>query len=102
MGGQVDVMLDNLSSIAPHSKSGRVKVLGVSGRLRSPLFPDIAALNEVVPGYETAAWGGIAAPPGTPRDIAMWINADINKTLGTPAINEKLVAVSWGKFPWPA
>lgn len=95
MGGQVDVMFDNLSSIAPHIKSGRVKVLGVSGRSRSPLFPDIAAINEVVPGYETSAWGGIVAPPGTPRDIAMRINADINKTLGTPATNEKLVAVSW-------
>ena len=95
MGGQVDLMFDNLSSIAPHIKSGRVKVLGVSGRARSPLFPDIAAINEVVPGYETSAWGGIVAPPGTPRDIVMRLNADINKALGTPGTNEKLVAVSW-------
>ena len=95
MGGQVDLMFDNLSSIAPHIKSGRVKVLGVSGRARSALFPDIPTVGEFVPGYETSAWGGIVAPPGTPRDIALSINAAINKVLGSPATNEKLVAVSW-------
>jgi len=95
MGGQVDLMFDNLSSIAPHIRSGRVKVLGVSGRARSPQFPDVPTINTVVPGYETSAWGGIVAPPGTPREIAMRINADINKVLGSPAANEKLVAVSW-------
>lgn len=95
MGGQTDLMFDNLSSIAPHIKSGRVKVLGVSGRARSPLFPDIPTIGEVVPGYETSAWGGIVAPPGTSRDIALRLNADINKVLGSSATNEKLVAVSW-------
>ena len=95
MGGQVDLMFDNLSSIAPHIKSGRVKVLGVSGRARSALFPDIPTVGEFVPSYETSAWGGVVAPPGTPRDIALSINAAINKVLGSPATNEKLVAVSW-------
>ena len=95
MGGQVDLMFDNLSSIAPHIKSGRVKVLGVSGRARSPLFPDISTIGQVVPGYETSAWGGIVAPPGTPAGIALRINADINKVLGSPAAAEKLTAVSW-------
>ncbi len=95
MGGQVDLMFDNLSSIAPHIKSGRVKVLGVSGRARSPLFPEIPAIQEVIPGYETSAWGGIVAPPGTPREITLRINADINKVLGSAAASEKLLAVSW-------
>lgn len=95
MGSQVDLMFDNLSSIAPHIKSGRVKVLGVSGRARSPLFADIPTIGQVVPGYETSAWGGIVAPPGTPRDIALRVNADINKVLGSPAASEKLAAVSW-------
>ncbi len=95
MGGQTDLMFDNLSSIAPHIKSGRVKILGVSGRARSPLFPEIPTIGEVVPGYETSAWGGIVAPPGTSREIAMRINADINKVLGSSAAAEKLSAVSW-------
>ncbi len=95
MGGQVDVMFDNLSSIAPHVKSGRVKILGVSGRSRSPLFPDIPTISDTVPGYETTAWGGIVAPPGTPRDIVMRLNSDINKVLGNPAVAEKYAAVSW-------
>ena len=95
MGGQTDLMFDNLWSIAPHIKSGRVKILGVSGRARSPLFPEIPTIGEVVPGYETSAWGGIVAPPGTSREIAMRINADINKVLGSSAAAEKLSAVSW-------
>ena len=95
MGGQVDLMFDNLSAVVPHIKSGRVKVLGVSGRARSPLFPDIPTIGQVVAGYETSAWGGIVAPPGTPREIAMRINADINKVMGSPSTNEKLIAVSW-------
>lgn len=101
MGGQVDLMFDNLSSIAPHIKSGRVRVLGVSGRARSPFFPDIPTIGEVVPGYETSAWGGIVAPPGTPRDITMHINGDINKVLGNSAAHEKLVAVSWESIIGP-
>ena len=95
MGGQVDMMFDNLSSIAPHIKSGRVKILGVSGRSRSPLFPEIPTIGEVVPGYETTAWGGIVAPPGTPRDITIRLNGEINKVLGNAAVAEKYAAVSW-------
>ena len=56
-------MFDNLSSIAPHAKSGRVRALAVSGVRRSPVFPDLPTVAESgVPGYETVAWGGVFGP----------------------------------------
>ena len=95
MGGQVDLMFDNLSSIAPHIKSGRVKALGVSGRARSAQLPDVPTIGEFVKGYETTAWGGIVAPAGTPRDIVMRLNSEINKVLGNAAVNERYAAISF-------
>lgn len=96
MGGSVDLMFDNLSSIAPHIKSGRVRILAVSGRSRSPQFPDIPTMVEAgVPGYETTAWGGIVVPAGTPREIILRLNNEINKVLGNSAVNEKFNAISF-------
>jgi tripartite-type tricarboxylate transporter receptor subunit TctC len=96
MGGQVDLMFDNISSCATHIKGGRVKALAVSGRSRSPLFPDLPTIaEEGVPGYETTAWGGIVAPVGTPREIITRLNAEINKILGMPAVNEKYAAIAF-------
>jgi tripartite-type tricarboxylate transporter receptor subunit TctC len=90
IGGQVDMMFDNLSSILPHIKAGRVRALGVSGNRRSPSAPDLPTVAEAgVTGYETTAWGGIVAPAGTPREVIARLNSEINKVLGTPAIAER-------------
>ena len=95
LGGQIDIMFDNLSSIAPHIKGGRTKALGVSGKARNPAFPELAPIADTVPGYETTAWGGIVAPVGTPREIVTRLNAEINKVLGMPAVNEKFTAIAF-------
>ncbi len=90
IGGQVDLMFDNLSSILPHIKGGRVRVLAVSGARRSPALPDVLTMAEAgVAGYETTAWGGIVAPAGTPREIIARLNSEINKVLALPAVNER-------------
>jgi len=90
MGGQLDVMFDNLSSIAPHIKGDRVRVLGVSGAARSPLFPELPTIAEAgVPGYETVAWGGIVAPPGTPPALVKQLNDAINAQLQDPAVAKR-------------
>ncbi|WP_246164991.1 Bug family tripartite tricarboxylate transporter substrate binding protein [Pigmentiphaga aceris] len=90
MGGQLDLMFDNLSSVAPHIKGDRVRVLGVSGAARNPLFPDIPTIAEAgVPGYETVAWGGVVAPPGTPATLVAQINDAINTQLQTPAVSKR-------------
>lgn len=95
MGGQIDLMFDNLSSIGPHIRNGRVKALAVSGRSRSPQYPELPPLAESVPGYEMTAWGGIVAPAGTPREIVTRLNAEINKVLAGQAVAEKLATLAF-------
>lgn len=96
IGGQIDLMFDNLSSILPHMKAGRVKALGVSGARRSPLFPQLPTIQEAgVKGYETTAWGGIVGPAGMAGDIVTRLNTEINKVLGTPAIRDRYSQIAF-------
>jgi tripartite-type tricarboxylate transporter receptor subunit TctC len=96
MGGQIDLMFDNLGSIGPFIKNGRVRALGVSGRSRSMLLPDIPTISEAgVPGYEMTAWGGIVAPAGVPRELVMRVNAEINKAMGGAALRDRFANLSF-------
>jgi tripartite-type tricarboxylate transporter receptor subunit TctC len=102
LAGQVDLMFDNLSSIAPHIKGERVRVLGVSGAKRSPLFPEIPTVAESgLPGYETVAWGGIIAPPGTPAAIVKQLNDAINAQLKDPAIAKRYESLGFEVLTGP-
>ena len=89
IAGQVQIMFDNLTSIGPTVKSGRVRGLGVSSPKRSPVFPDIPAIAETVPGYETNAWGGVIAPAGVPKPIIARLNAEINQALASKTLKER-------------
>jgi tripartite-type tricarboxylate transporter receptor subunit TctC len=92
--GQIQLIFDNLTSIAPHVKAGRVRGLGVSSVKRSLIFPEIPTIAEAgVPGYETNSWGGMVAPARTPRAIVMRLNAEINKALQAPELRERYAAI---------
>jgi tripartite-type tricarboxylate transporter receptor subunit TctC len=94
MAGQVQLMFDNLTSISPHVKSGKLRGLGVSGPRRSPVFPELPTVAEAgVPGYVTTAWGGLVAPLGTPRDIIVKLNAEVNRALQSPQLKERYAAI---------
>src|SRR5206468_6340426 len=69
IGGQVDVLFDNMPSIISHIRGGSVRALAVTSAHRSPALPDVPAVGEIVPGYEASAWFGMAVPKGTPRAI---------------------------------
>ncbi|HEY4371672.1 MAG TPA: tripartite tricarboxylate transporter substrate binding protein [Burkholderiales bacterium] len=86
IGGQADLMFDNLSSVGSFVKSGKLRGLGVSGAKRSPSFPEIPTIAETVPGYETLAWGGVVAPAGLPPEIAARLNSELNKALKTETL----------------
>jgi tripartite-type tricarboxylate transporter receptor subunit TctC len=86
IGGQADLMFDNLSSVGSFVKAGKLRGLGVSGSTRSPAFPELPTIAETVPGYETLAWGGVVAPAGLPPEIAARLNSELNKALKTPAL----------------
>ena len=94
VAGQVQLMLDNLTSISPHVKSGKVRGLGVSSLKRSPIFPELPTISEAgVPGYETNAWGGLVVPVGTPNAIVTKLNAEVNKALQSPLLRERYAAI---------
>jgi tripartite-type tricarboxylate transporter receptor subunit TctC len=96
IGNQIDLMFDNLSSIGPHIKGGRVRALAVTSAKRSPFFPDLPTIAEAgLPGFETVAWGGFVAPAGTPAAIITKLNAELNKALMQPAMKPRLEALAW-------
>ena len=102
IGGQVDLMFDNLSSIGPHIKSGRVRALGVSGKTRSPLFAQLPTVAEAgVAGYETTAWGGIVGPKGLPELLVTKLNSEINRILAAPAVREKYAQMAFETMASP-
>jgi tripartite-type tricarboxylate transporter receptor subunit TctC len=90
IGGEAHVIFDNLASIGPHAKAGRVRPLGVSGTRRSPLFPDIPTIAESgVPGYETVAWGGVIGPAKLPREIVARLHREIVAALDSPFVRKR-------------
>lgn len=94
IAGQVQLMFDNLTSISPIVKSGKLRGLGVSGPKRSPVFPDLPTISEAgVPGYVTTAWGGLVAPLNTPRDIISKWNTETNRALQSPQLKERYAAI---------
>jgi tripartite-type tricarboxylate transporter receptor subunit TctC len=90
IAGEIDLMFDNLSSIGPQAKAGRVRGLAVSGPVRAPNFPQLPTIAEAgVPGYETVAWGGVIGPGGMSNDLVTRLNREIRAALATPAVVER-------------
>ena len=90
MGGQVDVLFDNLPSSIGHIKSGKLRALAVTSQQREPSLPHLPTVGETVPGYEATAWFGIGMPKNTPREIIDKINAEVNRALADPKMRERL------------
>jgi tripartite-type tricarboxylate transporter receptor subunit TctC len=91
IGGQVDVMFDNLPNVIQHVKGGRMKALAVSGPKRSPLAPEVPTVGETVPGFDVTVWFGLLAPAGVPRDIIQRLNAESIRIINSPDVSDKFV-----------
>jgi tripartite-type tricarboxylate transporter receptor subunit TctC len=91
LGGQVQVIFDNMPSIIQHIRSDSLRALGVTSTERSPLLPDVQAVAETVPGYEASALFGMGAPKNTPKEIIAKLNAEVNAVLAEPDIKKRLV-----------
>jgi len=89
MSGNIQLMFDNVPSIGPHAKAGRVRPLGVSSPKRAAQFPDVPTIAESVPGYETNSWGGIIGPARLPPEILDRLVLEIRKALAAPAVAER-------------
>lgn len=90
MGGQVQVMFDNLPSSVVHIKSGKLRALAVTSEQREPSMPQVPTIGETVPGYEATAWFGVGMPKNTPRDVVERVNAEVNRALADPKMRDRL------------
>jgi tripartite-type tricarboxylate transporter receptor subunit TctC len=99
IGGQVDVLFDNMPSIIGHIRAGTVRALGVTSAQRPPALPDVPTVAEAVPGYEASAWFGAAAPKGTPPAAIARLNREFNAALADPAMRARLADL--GGVPIP-
>lgn len=89
LGGQVDMMFDAVTTMSGFIRSGQVKALGTTGKVRSSVLPDVPTISEAgVPGYETVIWLGLMAPKNTPPAIVNKLNAAVTKIVSSPDVRE--------------
>ena len=93
IGGQADLIFDNLSSVGSHVKSGRVRGIGVSGLKRSPTFPDMPTIAESgLPGVDVSSWYAIMAPAKTPPETVAAVAEEVRRILALPDVRQTLDA----------
>nr|WP_316641904.1 tripartite tricarboxylate transporter substrate binding protein [uncultured Roseateles sp.] len=101
MGGNTDLMFDNLPSALPQIKAGKLKAIALTSSKRSEALPGVPTIEEVggpaLKGYEATSWFGLLAPAGTPMDIVNKLQQETAKALGSPALKERLL--SQGAIP---
>jgi len=86
-GGQIQMMISNLTSLGPQAKAGRVRALAITGPRRSPLLPDVPTMAEAgVPAAQMETWGGVVGPKGIPDAIVQKLNTSINQILADPQV----------------
>jgi tripartite-type tricarboxylate transporter receptor subunit TctC len=89
LGGQVHMMIDAITTMAPNVSAGRLKAMGTTGKTRSTVLPGVPTLAEAgVPGYEAGIWLGLMAPAGTPRPILERLNAEVTKLINAPEVRD--------------
>ena len=91
--GNVQLFFDSIPSALPHVNSGRIRALGVASSKRSPALPDIPSIGESLKGFEADSWFGIMMPAGTPREIIVKLDSEVQKALATQEVRERLLAV---------
>lgn len=94
LGGQVDLMFDNLPTALPHMKAGKLRGLAVTSASRSSLAPELPTMAESgLPGFELSTWFAFFAPAGTPRTIVDKIAGDMRRVLTQPDMQQRLAAI---------
>lgn len=92
LGGHVMLSFDNLASVMPHVKTGRLRVLAVTSAQRSLLMPKVPTVAETpgLAGFEVTGWHGLFSPTGTPRHIVQRLSGEIARILGTTDMRQQL------------
>ena len=89
VSGKVDVMFDSLVTGLPHVKDGKLKALAVTSAARTQLAPDLPAVAEVLPGFESTTWFGLYGPKGLSAEVVQRINTALNAALADPEVKER-------------
>ena len=88
--GKLDVLFDSLPTGLPHVRDGRLRALGVTSAKRTPLAPELPAIAETLPGFESNTWFGLYGPKGLPAEIVAKVNQAANQALAEPDIKDRL------------
>jgi len=91
-GGQVQLVFASITSGLPLARAGKVRALAVSSLKRSTAAPDVPAIAETLPGYETIGWYGVVAPKATPAALIQRLSREIARGLQAPEVKERLAA----------
>ena len=98
VGGQIQLMFDNMPSALPMAKEGKIRAVAQTTAKRSAAAPDVPTVGETVPGFEATTWFAVFAPAGTPKDVVAKINAEMQRVFKLPDVVEKMKAL--GLEPW--
>ncbi len=91
ISGRVSMMFENMPGAVSYIKSGKLRVLAVTGLKRTSALPEVRTVAESgVPGYESLSWSGIAVAAGTPKEVVARLNREVNAILATPEMRQKL------------
>lgn len=89
--GRIDMLLDSQLALKGMQQAGKIRFLGVASEQVSAVFPDLAPVGRILPGFEATAWFGVMAPAGTPADVIERLNVGINNALSDPEIKRQLI-----------
>jgi tripartite-type tricarboxylate transporter receptor subunit TctC len=93
LGGEVQVLVENISAAVPNVKAGRLRPIAVTSMTRSSALPEVPTLNEAgLPGFEVLAWFSMFAPAATPKDIINRLNVEFVKALRDPKVQEQMLS----------
>jgi tripartite-type tricarboxylate transporter receptor subunit TctC len=94
LGGQVSMMIAQISSALPFIRSGKLRAIGVASLKRSPVLPDVPTIAEQgFPGFEAVSWYGLMAPAGVPKHIIAKLSAECTQILKLPEIKERFAGL---------
>jgi tripartite-type tricarboxylate transporter receptor subunit TctC len=88
VGGQIDLMIVDLTTSLPQVKAGKLRALGMSSPKRSPLAPEVPAINESLQGYEFGYWNALYAPAGTPAPVVQKMASLVREALAAPNVQQ--------------
>jgi len=102
MTGQADVLFNGMLATLPPVKSGKLRLLAVTGEKRHASLPDTPAVAEFLPGFLTGSWQGLLAPARTPPEVVATLNAEVARVLFTPDMKQRLQAQGADPIGTPA